>query len=219
MKTDRTSLRAAVAELSYAGTRKFRVAKELIALSESQPGVVYPLFDELCALLETQNSIIKWSAFRIVANLAAAAPAERVAGILDRYLAPIDGPVMVTAANAIAGGAKIAAAHARLTNRVVRAILRVENARYQTDECRNVAIGQAIDALGTMGDRVRRARDVVAFVEKQTGNTRAGTRTRAENFLEGSGAAPRGKPAPRKKEPRSARRRAGASRRRGKRSR
>lgn len=215
MNIDRASLRTILAELSSAGTRKFKVAKELIALSEARPDALFPLFDDFCALLETRNNIIKWSAFRIVANLASAVPADRIAGILDRYLVPIDGPAMITAANAIAGGAKIAATHARFTARVVRAILRAERARYQTDECRNIAIGHAIDALGGMGGRVRRSGDVIAFVKRHSGNSRAGTRTRAERFLKGMGRGACRTTTLREQNPRSARRRAGASCRKG----
>jgi hypothetical protein len=90
---------------------------------------------------------------------------------------------MVTAANSIIGSAKIARTHKHLANRIVRAILQVENAKYQTDECRNVAIGHAITALGVMDMEIRRSRDVVKFVKRQARNPRAGTRRKAELFL------------------------------------
>jgi hypothetical protein len=46
--------------------------------------------------------------------------------ILDRYFAPISGPVMVTAANIIGGAVKIARAKPALTERIVSEILKVE---------------------------------------------------------------------------------------------
>jgi hypothetical protein len=183
MKTNKSFLKAAIAELSTAGTKKFKTAKDLIALSEKEPDRLYPCFDAFCELLQTKNNIIKWSVFQIVSNLAAADKEGRIEGIMDRYLAPIPGPVMITAANAIAGAAKIAKVHGHLTNRIVQAILQVESAVYKTDECRNVAIGHAILALGTMGNEVKRSPGVVAFVERQCGNTRPGTRKKAELFL------------------------------------
>jgi hypothetical protein len=90
---------------------------------------------------------------------------------------------MITAANTIAGAALIAAAHPQLAPRIVRAILRVESARYQTDECRNVAIGHAITALGTLGPEARQSKAVVSFVRRQLANPRPAARKKAEAFL------------------------------------
>jgi len=70
---------------------------------------------------------------------------------LDRYLTPIDGPVMITAANTIKGAAMIAQAKPHLAPQIAAAILRVEKARYATPECRNVAIGHGLEALRGMG--------------------------------------------------------------------
>jgi hypothetical protein len=177
------SLRSAVAELESPGTKKFRTAKALIALSGKDPFALLPFFDDFRRLMDTENNIIKWSVYRILANLACADRRGRIAAILEEYLAPIKGPVMVTAANAILGGAKIAAAHKELAPRIASAILGVERARYKTAECRNVAIGHALTALETMGDDVKRSARVVAFVKRQTRNRRAGTRKKAEAFL------------------------------------
>jgi hypothetical protein len=177
------SLISAVAELESPGTGKFRTAKALIALSGKDPSALLPFFDEFQRLMGAENKIIKWSVYQILANLACTDRRGRIAAILDEYLAPIKGPVMVTAANAILGGAKIAAVHEGLAPRIALAILDVERARYKTAECRNVAIGHAVTALETMGDDVKRSARVVAFVKRQTRNRRAGTRKKAEAFL------------------------------------
>ena len=93
------------------------------------------------------------------------------------------GPVMITAGHAIQGSARIAATHKHLTDRIVRAILGTERARYKTDECRNIALGHAIKALGAMSDEVRHSPEVTAFVTRQIENPRPATRKKAEQFL------------------------------------
>jgi len=183
MRHDESSLRRAIAELSSAGTEKFKTAKELVSLSESQPEVLYPVFDAIAEHLEAGNKIIQWTAFQIIANLAAADHDDRIEGTLDRYLAPIQGPVMITAGHAIRGAARIAATHKQLTAKVVRAILGVEAATYATKECRNIAIGHAISVLGSMDSEVKRSAEVTAFVKRQTVNPRPATRKKAEHFL------------------------------------
>jgi hypothetical protein len=178
-KSDGASLRNSIEGLQAAGTAKFRTAKALLALSEEEPRRLAPFFGDFRRLLAAENNIIRWTAIRIVANLVAAGPAERAEKILGEFLAPIAGPTMITAATTIAGAARIARAHPALAGRIVAAILKVESARYQTDECRNVAIGHAITALGSL-DVAARGRGVAAFVARQTHNPRPATRKKAE---------------------------------------
>jgi hypothetical protein len=177
------ALRAAVEGLSCAGSQKFRYSKALLTLSEQQPEVLYPYFSSFRRLMNADNRIIQWIAFRLIANLAPVDEKQLIAGIIDEYLAPIKGPVMITAATAIQGAVKIAAMNKPLTDKVVRAILKVERAQYQTDECRNIAIGHAINALGTLDEPTKRRKEVVGFVQRQIRNTRNATRKKAELFL------------------------------------
>lgn len=160
-------LETSVAELASPGIKKFKAAARLIAISEKDPAALSPFFDGFSRLLKSENSIVKWSAQRILANLACVGGRGRLARILEEYLAPIRGPVMITAVNAILGGAKIAAAQRELAPRIASAILGVEKARYKTPGCRNVAIGHAIAAFGAMGEEVRRSKRVIAFVKRQ----------------------------------------------------
>jgi hypothetical protein len=172
-----------IGELSAAGTRKFAAGKKLLVASEKNPDALYPHFDALAAHLSSENKIIRWTVIRIIANLSVVDRRRRIDGILNEYLAPIAGPVMITAANTILGAAKIANAKPHLLPKIVRTILKVERAGYQTAECRNIAIGHAIVALGTLTADVVRSHEVVSFVERQRMNSRPGTRKKAEAFL------------------------------------
>ena len=172
-----------IAALTQPGTGKFAVAKGLVRTSEEQPELLVPHFGTFCHLLEAENSIIRWSAIRIVANLAAADRRLRLDRILDRYLAPILGPAMITATTTIQGAARIARSRKRLAPRLVMAMLQVERGNYQTAECRNIAIGHALKALSTLDPTMSRAQEVLSFAERQFDNPRPGTRRLAAAFL------------------------------------
>lgn len=176
-------LRNLIKGLSSPGVRKFAAGKRLIELSERKPEAVYPHFDALAAHLNSENKILRWTVIRSIGALAAVDKRRRIDGIIGKFLAPIRGPVMITAANTIIAAAKIAKAKPLLAPKIVRAILNVEQAKYQTDECRNVAIGHAIVALETLDPGVAHSREVIHFVERQRKNTRPGTRKKAEAFL------------------------------------
>jgi hypothetical protein len=162
---------------------KYGCAKALRVVAEARPDVLYPRFDFFVSLLEGDNKILQWEALFVLSRLARVDAGNRLEGVFERYFAAIPGPVMITAANAIRGGAEIAMAKPELADRIAREILKVEKARYQTPECRHVAIGHAIVALGEVLDRLDNLEAVMAFVRKQVRNPRPATRKKAEQFL------------------------------------
>ena len=164
-------------------TLRFGCAGALLILSDQQPALLYPHWERLVGLMESPNSILQWTGFRAIANLARVDAAGRIEGMFERYFAPIGGPVMITAATVIAGGARIARAKPCLADRIAQEILRVRRARYQTPECRNVAIGHAIEAFEVFFDLISDRAPVLRFTRRQLQNTRSAVRQKAERFL------------------------------------
>src|SRR5208282_1280128 len=89
---------------------KFGCAKALRVLSETRPELLYPRFDFFVRLLDHPNKIFQWEAARVLSQLARVDAEDKFTAIFDKYFAPIRGPVMITAANVIRGGARIAVA-------------------------------------------------------------------------------------------------------------
>ena len=167
-----------------AGVR-FGASKALRIISESAPEVLYPHFDFFAALLDYDNQILQWNALLTLANLARVDSAGKIEALLDRYLRLISGPSMITAANAMRGAAIIGAAKPHLAKRIVSGIMRVERVDYATPECRNVALGHALQALEVLADLLPDRRGVRAFATRQLANPRPATRTKAHKFLKG----------------------------------
>jgi len=166
---------------------KYGCLKALRAISEEQPALLYPEFDRFVSLLDSENTILKWGAIIIIGNLAAVDADDKIGRILERYLAPISGPVMITAANTIAGAGRIARAKPQLADRIVRALLRVEAANYQTPECRNVALGHVVNSLDLFFEHIAGPEPVLAFVRRQLGNRRNAVKKKAAAFLKKRG--------------------------------
>jgi hypothetical protein len=170
-------LNAAPARIKYGCLRVLR------SLGETTPGVLYPEIDRLVSMLESENQILKWGAIQMLGDLARVDSARKIDGILGRYLEPILGSVMITAANVIQGAAKIARAKPSLADRIAQAIMRVETANYQTPECRNVAIGHAIEALASFYDLLQAPQPVETFIRRQLDNPRSAVQRKAAHFL------------------------------------
>jgi hypothetical protein len=162
---------------------KFGCLKDLRRLSEESPELLYPDFDKLVRLLDHPNSIFRWNAAHILANLSRVDSARKLAPLLGKFLNPIRGPQMIGAANVIQAAAVIAGHQPRLADQLAAGILTVGGAQYETEVCRNVAIGHAIQALGRFFTSIPSRRQVISFVRRQLDNPRPATRHKAEKFL------------------------------------
>jgi hypothetical protein len=162
---------------------KFGSSKALRILSERVPQLLYPHFDIFAAQLRHDNQILKWNATLTLANLARVDCDGKIEAVLEEYLALISGPNMIAAANAIRGAAIIAIAKPHLVRRILLSIMRVERAEYATPECRNVAIGHALQALEHIADLLPDQQALRLFAARQLGNPRPATSARARKFL------------------------------------
>jgi hypothetical protein len=170
------------------GSVKYAYEKTLRLVSERRPELVYPHFNAFADLLDHENSFLKWGAIMTVANLTAADTESRFEALFDRYYAPITDPTMVTAANIVGSSPKIIQAKPHLAQRITQEILKVEGAKYEhhgspSPECRNVAIGHAIDAFDQFFDLINDKPAVQAFAKRQLQNTRKQVAKKAERFL------------------------------------
>ncbi len=171
------------------GTLRYGYEKVLRLTAERRPEMVYPWFDVFAEMLDCDNSFLKWGAILTIGHLASADTEGKFEAIFARYYGPIPGPAMITAANIIGSSAKIARAKPHLIDPITREILKVEKGRYfrkdrLSPECRNVAIGHAIDTLENVFDQITDKPAVVKFVRRQLKNPRQPVAKRAVRFLQ-----------------------------------
>jgi hypothetical protein len=162
---------------------RYGCEKTLRLISEKNPELLYSHFDFFVKMLDSENNFLKWGAIITIANLTRADKEKKFEKIFDKYFSPIPGPVMITAGNTIGSAAKIALYKPHLIERITKEILKVEKAKYKTEECVNVACGHAIDSFSQFYEKIIDKRPVIEFIKRQLRNTRAPVRKRAEKFL------------------------------------
>lgn len=167
---------------------KYRCEKVVRAISETNPELAYPHFDRLVGLLDAENSFLKWGTIMTVANLTAVDSERKFEKVFDTYYAFVTGTDMVAAAGVIGSSWKVARAKPRLIPRIVEKMLAVQKARYKhkgkpSPECRNVAIGAAIDSFARFYEVIENKEPVIAFVKKQRKNSRPQVVAKAGKFL------------------------------------
>lgn len=162
---------------------KYGCSNTLVIISEKNPGLLYPHFDVFEKLLGSGDKFIKWAAINIIANLTKTDTHNKFDIIFESYFSEITGPVMITAANIIKGAAIIAKAKPDLTERITNVLLRIKDAEYQTDECRNIVFGHTITAFDKFFKQVEKKEDVISFIKSLTDNPRKPTKNKAEKFI------------------------------------
>jgi len=173
---------------SEKGSIKFGCEKIVRLVSEKKPELVYPYFDFLVKLLDSENNFLKWGAIITISNLSSVDSKNKFEKIFNKYYAPVTGPIMITAANIVGNSWKIAQAKPKLIDRIVDEILKIEKAKYEhkgelSPECNNVVCAHAIDSFEQFFEKVKNQKKIIAFVKRQLNNTRPSVKKRAEKFM------------------------------------
>jgi hypothetical protein len=162
---------------------KYPCSKKVLSLAGEDPAALYPDLPFFVTLLDHPNRIIKWTAIDVIGALAGVDRDGTVIKLLDRIAGLLNAGNMITANHAIAALGAFALARPEYQARITAELLKVEHYSYDTVECRNIALGQVVLALGTYFTRLADKKAALAFVERHTANTRPATRKKAEQFL------------------------------------
>ena len=163
---------------------KYGCAKALRILSDERPDLLYTNFDFFVDLLDHRNKIFQWEAIYVLAGLASADKHRKIDQLLDKYCAPIEGPVMITANNVIKGATRIAAAKPYLADRIAERILRVQKGRYETSECYEITCGTALKAFEELFSIVSDSKPLLRFARAHLDSPRNSTQREAEKLVE-----------------------------------
>ncbi len=162
---------------------KYGCAKNLLAITKENPAEIYPNLDFFVELLDSENKIIKWTAIDIIGNLARVDEAKKIDTLMEKLFGLLNTGNMITANHAIMALSNIALTKPEHRKRITDELLKVEGYNYDTDECRNIAIGTVIRAIGPYFNELKDGEATVEFVRRQTQNSRNATRKKAEKFL------------------------------------
>jgi len=164
-------------------TVKYGAERIMRSISEDKPELIYPYFERLVALMKSSNNVLKWGAIIMLANLAVVDYEGKIDDLFDDYYKPLKGPVLITAGNIISSSPKIALEKPYLAEKISKEILLVERGKYQTPECKNIAIGHAIDAFAQFIELIQDKKTVFNFVKRHVNNPRENVRKSATRFL------------------------------------
>lgn len=169
------------------GAIRFGCEKVIRLISEEKPEIIYPHFDKIALLLDSDNNILKWGAIVIISNLASVDTDKKIDKIFKKYFAPITGKQMITAANIVKNAWKIALAKPPLVEKITREILKAEKAEYDrkdepSPECNRIVCSHTIDSFSRFYEKIKNKKSVKDFIKRQIDNPRSAVAVKAEKF-------------------------------------
>jgi len=161
---------------------KYGCARVLKTLSEKNPEVLYPEWDFLVDMLNSDNTFLRSGAAVIIANLTKVDSEGQFEKMFNKFYKLLDDESMVTAANVVKVSGVIAKAEPGLQSRITNRLLSIDQTHHGA-ECKNVIKGHAILAFGEFFEESKDKRKIPEFVKNELKTARPATRKKAEKFL------------------------------------
>jgi hypothetical protein len=151
----------------------------LLRLSEEKPESLYPHWDFLADMLDSDNAYWKLIAVRLIANLTRADSENRFEKIFDRYYNLLSDSVII-AGHITANSGKIARAKPKLQAEITNRLLNIDKT---TQKHKDLIKAGAIASFGEYFAESKDKERIVEFVRQQLDGESPKTRKIAREFL------------------------------------
>ncbi len=160
---------------------RFNCHHVLMHLTEMQPEILYPNWDYLADLLDSDNHYHRYIAINLLANLVEADTEDKFEEIFDKYFRNIDGDRTMVAGHAALNAGKIARVKPNLQKKITDKLLNIE----KTHRGKQVELikAYAIEAFNEYFDEAVDKGRIIDFVKVQLESHSPKTRKLAKEFL------------------------------------
>jgi hypothetical protein len=160
-------------------TKRYSSFEVLLRLSEEQPDLLYPRWDFLADMLDSDNAYWKLIAVRLIANLTRVDAENRFGQIFDKYY-NLMGDSVIVAGHVTANSGKIARAKPELQADITDRLLTIDKT---TQKHKDLIKAGAIDSFDEYFTESRDKEKIIEFVKQQLNGESPKTRKKAKEFL------------------------------------
>jgi hypothetical protein len=169
---------------------RYGSSKTLIILSQTDPQLLYPHFDDFVHLLDSPHRILTWNALTILANLTTVDTQKKFDNILKNYYSHLTDGYLVTVNTIIQATPTIITAKPYLTDTILTYLLSTETLPtnpHLTTECKRIVASKLIPILDTLYPQFHNHKAIHEYISRNLNSTRPATRTAAQTFLKHHG--------------------------------
>jgi hypothetical protein len=162
---------------------KYGFAKELLKTGAGNPKQLYGDFGYWVMLMSSDNNVLKWTAIDIIGYLSAVDDENRIGGILPELLKFLHGGALISCNHSIFSLGLIAQNKPEFKQMIFNELIAITGDRFDTDECKDIAMGKVIEALKPFARDIGNDKDIIGFIGSSARSERASTRKKAERLL------------------------------------
>jgi hypothetical protein len=167
---------------------KFTCEKTLRIISDIEPLILYPYFDRIVKLLDSDNNFILWGAIISISNIICVDDENKFEKIYEKYFSYLSSPSMITAANIVGNSYKIILSRPQYEKDITKKLLNIKNYTYSnknapSPECKNILYGHMLDCFDEYFEISSMKEQILAFAKEQLNNSRLPVAKKAEKFL------------------------------------
>lgn len=165
---------------------KYGFVNELLSMGREHPQDLYPYLPHIVALLDSGNNILQWTGLDLLGLLIAVDTDHRIRPLLPRLYRYLNTGKMITTNHAVWALFEIAKVESDDQNEILGEILKTQEYRYDTEECKNIVYGNIIKGASAIYPNIKdesTKKKFYDFIGRQTANSRNATKKKAEAFI------------------------------------
>ena len=169
-------------QISKDETCRYNCFKVLYQISESHPAVVYPKWDEITGLLESENSYHRMAAVHLLSNLTVVDTEKKFDTIFDRFFLLLDDPSMIVARYLAGNAGKIVRAKPEFQYQITKKLLAIDATHHREDR-KDLIKHDIIQSFIEFYENIPDKDEVMTFVRNQQNSSSPKTRKITRDFL------------------------------------
>lgn len=167
---------------------KFRAENIIGKISEERPDLLYPYFDRMRRLLDSDSSFIRWGFILTLPNMIKVDKDNRWETVHERYLSLIGSNSVPAFGNAVSSLWKILEKYPEAEKDVVPRLLKIDNQEFiykgeVSQDCLSIAKGHIIDCFDRIYENSSYKEEMLAFAQANADNPRNLVRRKARRFI------------------------------------
>jgi hypothetical protein len=162
---------------------RYGCTKELLNIGKDKPAILYNYFDRFEKMLKSENNIFKWTAIDLIGYLSSVDNENKTDKKIPDLIKLLHCGQLITCNHAIFAIGLIAQNKPKHRKRIIKELLTISKDRFETDECKNIAIGKVVETLNRFSDEINNEKLLIDFVAEATNNSRNATKKKAERLM------------------------------------
>lgn len=162
---------------------KYAFVRELLKVGSEKPELLYWNFNCWAKMLTNENNILKWAAIDIMGYVSAVDTKNKIETKIDDLLGFLHCGHLITCNHAIDALGLIAQNKPEHRDRILRELIAVSNDTYNTETCKDIAIGKVLEILGKFPDDIKDDEDALRFIRLGQTSKRNATKKKADKLL------------------------------------